>query len=107
MESKVENKRKQGKPKGLPKTGGRQKGTVNKKSLILRERLEQFGCNFDEQLANAILTQNYAMIKALSDMLPYLQPRLKEIDQPKDTPESPESNADTSNLVALVSNDPK
>jgi hypothetical protein len=39
-----------GRPPGLPKTGGRAKGTPNKSTLALREKLAALGCDPDEEL---------------------------------------------------------
>jgi len=74
-----------GRKKGTPRSPGtgRKKGTPNKKSLVLRERLEHFGCDFDEQLAKAILDGKVYLIKALLEIIPYIQPKFKEIDYKK------------------------
>ena len=50
MESKVETPRKGGKPKGLPKTGGRQAGTPNKATGAARLAFAQFVDNNADKL---------------------------------------------------------
>ena len=105
MESIIENKRKPGREKGCKKTGGRKPGTPNKSTLFLRGRLQEFGCNFDQQLAEAIITQNYQMINALQALIPYIQPKFREIDMPKLEESPQESLQETSNLISIISNE--
>lgn len=50
MESKVENSRKGGRPKGLPKTGGRQAGTPNKATGVARQAFATFVDNNADRL---------------------------------------------------------
>ena len=47
--SKEEKKKILTKPIGLPKTGGRKAGTPNKKSVWLREELENAGINWGNE----------------------------------------------------------
>lgn len=39
-----------GRPPGLPKTGGRTKGTPNRSTLALREKLASLGCDPTDEL---------------------------------------------------------
>lgn len=50
MESKVESSRKGGRPKGLPKTGGRQAGTPNKATGVARMAFANFVDNNADRL---------------------------------------------------------
>jgi hypothetical protein len=50
MESKVETSRKGGKPKGSPKTGGREAGTPNKATGAARQAFAQFVDNNADRL---------------------------------------------------------
>ncbi|HEY9661957.1 MAG TPA: hypothetical protein V6C65_26170 [Allocoleopsis sp.] len=87
------------------KTGGRKKGTPNKQTLKFRDLLEKNSVDFEQQLAQAILTKDVDLIKALKDLLPYLQPRLTvEVSAtPEPTPEGPDlSDVSTADLLKLV-----
>lgn len=78
-------------PKGTPKTGGRKKGSPAKKAILItdfRSRLEANGLDLELQLSQAILDEDVFLIKALTGVLPYLAPRLKEVEK-KPPPEEP------------------
>jgi hypothetical protein len=90
--------------KGI-KTGGRTKGTSNKKTLRFRDLLEKHSVNFEEELAKAILDGNVDMIRALKDLLPYLQPRIPESkaeDQQLPQQEANLQAVPTDNLLAFT-----
>lgn len=88
-------------PVGIPKTGGRQKNTPNKATTVsidFRKRLESKKVNLEAELAKAILAGNVDLIRALTGLLPYLAPRIKEAEGiaesqtlPDETEETPES----------------
>ena len=68
---------------GRPKTpgSGAVKGQKYKKKVAdLIEGLAENGCNFDLELGKAIMSKNAVLIRALSDLLPYIRPRLKEVE---------------------------
>lgn len=66
-----------GKPKGLPKTGGRQLGTPNKRQSGVAEILEAKGINLiDFILKKLPLLDEPEQIKAASALLPYVYPKL-------------------------------
>lgn len=65
-----------GQPK--PPGSGRKKGTPNKATLALRERLAAHGCDFEEELAKAIMAKDYAMVQVLQSLLPFIQPKFKD-----------------------------
>jgi len=86
------------------KTGGRTKGTPNKKTVWLRESLELVDLHWEEEFASAVNTKDYKLIELLISMLPYLSPKIKE----KELLHSPEedsedlSTASTEELLSLV-----
>lgn len=84
------------------KTGGRTKGTPNRKSLLFRDRLASVGCDIESELAKAILGRDVIMIQALASLLPYLTPRLKESELPAPPPPEVDAGHPTSELVSIV-----
>ena len=89
-----------GKPKGLPKTGGRSKGTPNKRTLMFAEMLEAKGLDVIKEMKRAIDSDNVDMFRALTDLIPYMAPKLleREIDL-NDAPETAEGQ-DLSSLTS-------
>lgn len=72
-----------GKPKGAPKTGGRQKATPNKRSLELLQGLIANACAPAEQIAALLLSPDLLAIQKIEcweKLLPYLYPQQKPID---------------------------
>lgn len=70
-----------GKPIGCEKSGGRQKGTPNKKSLILSDSLDQLGLDVCSKIAE--LLPQMAVEKqmdTLIHLLPYLFPKRKSLE---------------------------
>ena len=61
-------------PKGY-KTGGRQKGSLNKKTLWLHAQLMDHGCNLFLKLAEAINREDTKMIIALTPIIQYISPK--------------------------------
>ena len=91
----AEEKRKPGRPKGYPKTGGRQKGTPSRNEKFLTNKLrEMYGKDFDpimkaaemavEIHAVALKTKEMAdMVQAVNcwdKVAQYVQPKLKAIE---------------------------
>jgi hypothetical protein len=73
-----------GRPKGLPKTGGREKGTPNKLNQPLAELLKTLGADPGQVLARIMMnakTDPELRRKCAADLMPYLHPRLQAIDQ--------------------------
>lgn len=65
--------------KGMPKQegSGRQKGTPNKKSLLVHEILENKGINLIEKITELFqVVSEQEQLKALVQMLPYVYPKL-------------------------------
>lgn len=79
---KDERKDNRGRKKGSPRVpgSGRQKGTVNKKSIWLRDELESNDLHWGKEFKKSLDTENYKKAELLISLLPYLNPRLKERD---------------------------
>lgn len=89
-------------PKGQQKLGGRKKGTPNKKT-DMRNRLLAHGCDVDLAISEAIFSKDYEMIRVLTPLLAYLQPKFKDIEAPKeDHSESQTIKAPTTHLLDIV-----
>lgn len=71
-----------GKPKGLPKSGGRQVGALNKKTYWLQCVLQEVGLNWGAEFKKAFDQDNFQKCQLLASLLPYLNPRVgeKQID---------------------------
>lgn len=72
-----------GRPVGLPKTGGRKKGTPNRATVILREKLAALGCDPPEELAKIAQdpkTSIETKVHIYSNLMPYLYPKRKLTD---------------------------
>jgi hypothetical protein len=66
-----------GRPPGLPKTGGRTKGTPNRSTVALRERLAELGCDPVEELvkiAHDSVTERVLRANIYSLFLRYTHP---------------------------------
>lgn len=75
--SSTENKRKPGRAPGCVKTGGRQAGTLNKKSYWLRDQLETIDFSWAQEFKNSMSLCDYDRAKILIDLLPYLNPKIE------------------------------
>ena len=67
-------------PAGLPKTGGRRKGTPNRRTMELQERIEELLGGND--LPGAILAKAkklppHQQVQILMELMPYVYPRKK------------------------------
>ena len=70
-------------PKGLAKTGGRTKGTPNKKSEELLRKLEKLGCEPIEGLATIALapdTKPDLKVRCYAELAQYVYPKGKAVD---------------------------
>ncbi len=80
--SKVDYNRFMAKPKGSSKTGGRSKGTPNKKSQFLCEAMEAQGIDVAGELAS-IYKESYSStdrVQILFKLLDYCYPKKKSIE---------------------------
>ena len=81
---------KKGDPK--PPNSGIKKGTKHphkQRAGDLHRSLMERGCDFDQLFAEALLTKDLPMIKAMVEVMPFLRPRFKEKEAPAE--ESPEN----------------
>jgi len=72
-----------GRPVGLPKTGGRRKGTPNRATSILQDKLTDLGCDPAEELvriAQHPKTPTESKIHIYSTLLPYVYPKRKLLE---------------------------
>jgi hypothetical protein len=85
LESKVDYNRNMAKPAGLAKTGGRRKGTPNKRTLCLEAALRNAGIDVVVELANTLAgTSPDVRARVLVDLLSYLYPKRKASEFPTD-----------------------
>jgi hypothetical protein len=95
-----------GKPKGLPKSGGRQKGTPNKsKGTRLRELFSDRGFDFVDEFIKAYRTGDQARLYVLGKMAPYFMQRLRQEAEAMGTPADDipsEDEISTADLLKLV-----
>ncbi len=74
---------KSGRPVGLPKTGGRAKGTPNRATAALKQKLAALGCDPAEELVKIAQDPKTAVVfKAhiYAVLLPYVYPKRKVED---------------------------
>jgi hypothetical protein len=70
-------------PKGLPKTGGRRRGTPNKTSQALIDKLEALGCDPIEGLAKIALDPTITAelkVRCFLELAQYIYPKRKAVD---------------------------
>jgi hypothetical protein len=70
-------------PKGLPKTGGRVRGTPNKTTQSVTEKLHELGCDPIEGLAAIAMNTNTApklKFRCYSELAQYAYPKRKAVD---------------------------
>jgi hypothetical protein len=70
-------------PKGLPKTGGRVRGTPNKTTQSVIEKLDELGCDPIEGLAAIAMNTNTApelKVRCYSELAQYAYPKRKAVD---------------------------
>jgi hypothetical protein len=85
-----------GRPAGLPKTGGRQRGTPNKASLSVEEKLNSIGCDPIIELAKIGMNPKFAPDlrgRMLYGLAEFIHPKRKPADAA--TAERPEININT------------
>jgi hypothetical protein len=72
-----------GRPSGLPKTGGRQKGTPNKATLTAAEKIEALGCDPLAGMAGLAMNEkNPPELRArlFIELAQYIYPKRKAVD---------------------------
>ena len=76
-----------GRPLGVPKTGGRKKGTPNKATLTVAEKLEALGCDPIEGMARIAMDEKNSPEtrgRYYSELAQYLYPKRKPVDLSSD-----------------------
>jgi hypothetical protein len=74
---------KSGRPVGLPKTGGRQKGTPNRATLTAAEKLEALGCDPLEGMARIAMDERNSPEtrgRFYSELAQYIYPKRKAVE---------------------------
>jgi hypothetical protein len=72
-----------GRPSGLPKTGGRKKGTPNKATVELAERLHELGCDPLSVIATVCMNNRLSAelrMRAAFELLSYRYPKRRPIE---------------------------
>ncbi len=68
-------------PTGIKKTGGRKKGTPNKKTFILRDVLDSFGCDVPQRIVDLLPElKPEKQADILVELMKYLFPTRKAIE---------------------------
>lgn len=103
-DSKVERNRKGGKQPGTPKTGGRKKGTPNKKTVWLKEELSNAGMDWSSEFIRAYQAGDLGKCDLLVSLLPYLNPKMKDREVTEETPpqKTEEENKPTATILDIV-----
>ena len=115
----AEEKRKPGRPKGYPKTGGRKKGTPSRNEKFLTNKLrEMYGKDFDPIMKAAEMAVEIHAValatREMSDMVQavncwdkvaqYVQPKLKAIEIQTDNKAVRQIRDVTINVVSTAEN---
>lgn len=82
------------------KTGGRRKGTVNNKSLWLRETLIKSDIDWGVEFKKALATKDEVTLPALLALLPYLNPKMKERDA--DAEIEMQEDSDPADILSII-----
>jgi len=72
-----------GRPPGLPKTGGRKKGTPNKATQTVAEKLDALGCDPFEGMARIAMNEKNPIevrARCYSELAQYIQAKRKAIE---------------------------
>jgi hypothetical protein len=78
-------------PSGLPKTGGRKKGTPNRRTGILAEELDHLDFHPAEHLVKLIPTlEPESQARALIELMGFLYPKRKAMEQRIEVQSQPE-----------------
>jgi len=86
VETKIKGSRahphKGGRPKGQPKTGGRQKGTQNKNKKVFRDALDEIGFDLvaETMLTLSKLENPKEKLDFMLRLFRYIYPTLKEVE---------------------------
>jgi hypothetical protein len=97
-----ELKKKPGRKPGTPKTGGRQKGSLNKKTVWLRDALNDVDLSWELEFKKALVKKDFALMGVLINLLPYLSPKIKEKESQEEPAAQPEQDTPTAELLSLI-----
>ncbi len=78
-----------GKPIGSPKTGGRKKGTPNRATLMLNEKLDAMSCDPLLELAKIAMNEKNPIeirVRCFSEIAAYVYPKRKPVDMSSEHP---------------------
>jgi hypothetical protein len=89
-----------------PKTGGRKPGSLNKRTKFLSDLLEQEGFDWSKEFSIAFAANDWAKVRALTDLLPYMAPKLAQREVVEETPteDASLSGEETQDLLKVVKN---
>lgn len=78
-----------GRPSGLPKSGGRKRGTPNKRTAAITEKLEKMGCDPIAGMAEIAMSEESTpelKLAACRELAQYIAPKRKatEVSGPND-----------------------
>ena len=89
-----------------PKDSGMKKGQTTKKTVWLREALDSVGLTWQDEYKKAIEAKDYKLIELLHQLIPYLNPKIKEkeiITDEESENNNPELTGKTSeDLIKLI-----
>jgi len=89
--------------KGRKKTGGRVKGGSLKNSKRFVDQLQRYGFNFTKELAKGLIAlPPAARFEELKRLMPYLVPKLKEIEPIYDDASDAEQDISTEALMEAL-----
>ena len=89
---------KRGRPPGLPKTGGREKGTPNRDTAAVREKLVALGCDPTEELvklARDPKTETGTKVSIFSLLMRHTSPIPKPVEDSSQDPSIGDESAPT------------
>lgn len=90
---------KKGDPK--PPKSGMKKGQKTKKTVWLRDALLNVGLIWEQELLNAYKENDYKKIELLQQLIPYLNPKIKDQEfQPESS--EPESEKTDAELISII-----
>ena len=98
---------KPGNPK--PKNSGMKKGQTTKKTVWLKEALSSVGLSWEAEYKKALHDKDYKLIELLHQLIPYLNPKIKEKEIITEDEQENQNNSELSektseDLIKLIKN---
>jgi hypothetical protein len=84
------------------KTGGRGPGTPNRRTLFLRTVLEDCEISWAAELKKAIQAKDVQMVRCLTELLPYLSPKIRDVDIFETLNDDSDSTDTGKNILDLI-----